>query len=143
LAKFIFSLGDSCFETIKAEAEARGINVQQLIRAVIIPGWIRQNQRQGLSPRHSSSGENSPISKSPVGRLPSNGGTMRSRRNNGESAIEPLPTMIRARRSLRPSKAEKGSRGLHPHRWIEKDASRIFTNLSSKNLKAEEATNSF
>src|SRR3989442_13006759 len=138
MAKFIFSLGDSCFEAIKAEAEARGINVQQLIRAVIIPDWIRQSQRQGLSPRHSSSGENSPISKSPVGRLPSIGGNMRSRRSNGESAIEPLPTMIRARRSLRPVQNREGEQKVAPQPMdLEGWRSNLYER-SSKDLKAEQ-----
>jgi len=48
-------------EAIKAEAEARGINVQELIRAVIIPDWIRQNQRQGLPSKSPSSCGNSPM----------------------------------------------------------------------------------
>jgi hypothetical protein len=142
LAKFIFSLGDRCFETIKAEAEARGIKVQQLIRAVIIPDWIRQNQRQGPSPRHSDSGENSPISHSPVGRLPSNASNMQSRRGNGESALEPSPTITRARKCLQPVKGPDASRRLIRNRAIGKDTSRILTNLSSKNLNGEKATSS-
>jgi len=142
LAKFIFSLGDSCFETIKAEAEARGIKVQQLIRAIIIPDWIRQNQRQDLSPRHSSSGENSPISQSPVGRLPSNASNMRPRRSNGALALEAPPTTTRARKSLRPVQGRDASRGSIRNPAIGKDTSRLLTNLSSKNLNGEKATNS-
>ncbi len=91
--KFIFSLGDRCLETLKAEAEARGIKIRQLIRAIIIPDSIRQNLGQGLPPSSPSSGGNSPISQSPVGRLPPNANNVRSRRSTGESALQSSPTI--------------------------------------------------
>ena len=37
MAKFIFSLGDENFRLLAAEAKVRGITIQELIRAVIIP----------------------------------------------------------------------------------------------------------
>jgi hypothetical protein len=42
MAKFMLSLRDENFQLISTEAEDRGISVQELIRAVIIPDWIRQ-----------------------------------------------------------------------------------------------------
>ncbi len=43
MAKFIFSLGDSNFRVLVAEAKARDITIQELIRAVIIPDWMKLN----------------------------------------------------------------------------------------------------
>lgn len=41
MAKFIFSLGDANFRVLVAEAKTRDITIQELIRAVIIPDWMR------------------------------------------------------------------------------------------------------
>ena len=41
MAKFIFSLGDGNFRLLAAEARARDITIQELIRAVIIPDWMK------------------------------------------------------------------------------------------------------
>ncbi len=43
MAKFIFSLGDENYRTLAAEAKTRDITIQELIRAVIIPDWMRHN----------------------------------------------------------------------------------------------------
>jgi len=43
LAKFMLSLRDESFELLQTEAEDRGISVQELIRAVIIPDWVKIN----------------------------------------------------------------------------------------------------
>jgi hypothetical protein len=43
LAKFMLSLRDENFKLLNAEAEDRGITVQELIRAVIIPDWVKIN----------------------------------------------------------------------------------------------------
>ncbi len=43
MAKFIFSLGEENFKMLAAEAKARDITIQELIRAVIIPDWMRHN----------------------------------------------------------------------------------------------------
>jgi hypothetical protein len=43
LAKFIMSIGDEAFKLLGLEAKNRDVTVQQLIRAVIVPDWIRQN----------------------------------------------------------------------------------------------------
>jgi hypothetical protein len=43
LAKFMLSLRDENFKLLTNEAEDRGITVQELIRAVIIPDWVKIN----------------------------------------------------------------------------------------------------
>jgi len=43
LAKFMLSLRDENFKLLTNEAEDRGITVQELIRAVIIPDWVKLN----------------------------------------------------------------------------------------------------
>ncbi len=42
MAKFMLSLRDENFQLLITEAKDRGITVQELIRAVIIPDWVRQ-----------------------------------------------------------------------------------------------------
>jgi hypothetical protein len=41
LAKFMLSLRDENFKLLTNEAQERGITVQELIRAVIIPDWVK------------------------------------------------------------------------------------------------------
>jgi hypothetical protein len=43
LAKFILSVGDGTFKILESEAERRDVTVQQLLRAVIVPEWVREN----------------------------------------------------------------------------------------------------
>ena len=43
MAKFIFSVGDGNFRLLATEAKARDITIQELIRAVIIPDWMKLN----------------------------------------------------------------------------------------------------
>jgi len=43
MAKFILSVGDGTFEIIASEAKKRDVTVQQLLRAVIVPEWVREN----------------------------------------------------------------------------------------------------
>jgi hypothetical protein len=43
LAKFMLSLRDENFKLLMTEASDRGITVQELIRAVIIPDWVKVN----------------------------------------------------------------------------------------------------
>ena len=43
MAKFMLSLRDENFKLLTNEAEDRGITVQELIRAVIIPDWVKIN----------------------------------------------------------------------------------------------------
>ncbi len=54
IAKFMLSVHEESFKTIAAEANDRGISVQELLRAVVVPDWVRHNidpsaQRQSLS----------------------------------------------------------------------------------------------
>ena len=41
MAKFMLSLRDENFKLLMTEATDRGITVQELIRAVIIPDWVK------------------------------------------------------------------------------------------------------
>ncbi len=43
MAKFMLSLRDENFNLLMDEAGDRGISVQELIRAVIIPDWVKVN----------------------------------------------------------------------------------------------------
>jgi hypothetical protein len=43
LAKFILSVGDGTFKILESEAKRRDVTVQQLLRAVIVPEWVREN----------------------------------------------------------------------------------------------------
>jgi len=43
MAKFIMSIGDTAYETLANEARNRDVTVQQLLRAVVVPDWIKQN----------------------------------------------------------------------------------------------------
>ena len=43
MAKFIMSIGDESFKHLEFEAKNRDVTVQQLLRAVIVPDWIKQN----------------------------------------------------------------------------------------------------
>ena len=43
MAKFIMSVGDETLQVLTTEAEKRNLRVQQLIRAVIVPEWVRAN----------------------------------------------------------------------------------------------------
>ena len=46
IAKFMLSVRDGSFQRISSEASGRGISVQELLRAVILPEWIRENVKQ-------------------------------------------------------------------------------------------------
>lgn len=43
MAKFMISVGDSIFKIIESEAKKRHVTVQELMRAVIVPEWVREN----------------------------------------------------------------------------------------------------
>ncbi len=43
MAKFILSVGDDTFEILASQAKRRDVTVQQLLRAVIVPEWVREN----------------------------------------------------------------------------------------------------
>jgi hypothetical protein len=44
MAKFIMSIGDNAYDILSNEAKNRDVTVQQLLRAVVVPDWIRQNE---------------------------------------------------------------------------------------------------
>lgn len=49
MAKFIMSIGDEAFKLLSSEADNRDVTIQQLLRAVVVPEWIRENlSQQGL-----------------------------------------------------------------------------------------------
>lgn len=41
MAKLMVSIGDENFRLLSLEARERGITMQELIRAVIVPDWVR------------------------------------------------------------------------------------------------------
>jgi hypothetical protein len=43
MAKFILSVGDGTFKILASEAKRRDVTIQQLLRAVIVPEWVREN----------------------------------------------------------------------------------------------------
>ena len=51
MAKFIMSVGEETLRVLTTEAERRNLRVQQLIRAVIVPEWVRDNlMMNGIQP---------------------------------------------------------------------------------------------
>ena len=77
MAKFILSVGDGTFEILASEAKRRDVTVQQLLRAVIVPEWVRENvegnppsialeklMRQSIYP-----GQRDPMLQAPMSRL--------------------------------------------------------------------------
>lgn len=41
MGKLMVSIGDENFRLLSLEAKVRGISIQELIRAVIVPDWVR------------------------------------------------------------------------------------------------------
>jgi len=79
LAKFIMSIGDTAYDILLHEAKNRDVTVQQLLRAVVVPDWIKENA-DGQSPGGNNSNllrpsvyagdlRNSRLLVSPVARL--------------------------------------------------------------------------
>jgi len=59
MAKFMLSLRDENFQLLTLEAQNRGISVQELIRAVIIPDWVKQAspiKSSGFAPNNGNGG---------------------------------------------------------------------------------------
>jgi hypothetical protein len=54
MAKFIMSIGDNAYEILSNEAKNRDVTVQQLLRAVVVPDWIRENSNGRLSVENGS-----------------------------------------------------------------------------------------
>ena len=55
MAKFIFSLGDANYQMLKSEAKSRDITIQELLRAVIIPDWMKTSMETRTLGTHSTS----------------------------------------------------------------------------------------
>lgn len=80
MAKFIMSIGDEAFKHLEFEAKNRDVTIQQLLRAVIVPDWIKLNMDghastpssaarpsiYGIEPRHNNGNG---MVLSPVNRL--------------------------------------------------------------------------
>ena len=43
MVKFIMSIGNEAFGILAEEARHRDVTVQQLLRAVVVPDWIKEN----------------------------------------------------------------------------------------------------
>ena len=56
MAKFMLSLRDENFQLLITEAQERGISIQELIRAVIIPDWVKQGAALKVSTTRPVSG---------------------------------------------------------------------------------------
>jgi len=50
MAKLMVSIGDENFRLLALEARERGITLQELIRAVIVPDWVRFSNLQRVQP---------------------------------------------------------------------------------------------
>ena len=53
MAKLMIAIGDENFRLLSLEARVRGITVQELLRAVIVPDWVRISNIPRI-PRESS-----------------------------------------------------------------------------------------
>ncbi len=78
--KVMVAFGKQTFDLINGEAKERGVTVQELLRAVIIPDWVKQN----VSVRRSSTSRSSNGNGISQARLPING-----------SSFQPTVTRIR------------------------------------------------
>jgi hypothetical protein len=47
----MLSLRDESFRIILSEAEERGVSVQELLRAVIVPEWVKENMSPSTVPQ--------------------------------------------------------------------------------------------
>ena len=57
MAKLMVSIGEENFRLLSLEARERGITLQELLRAVIVPDWVRSSnmsriQRESKSLQH-------------------------------------------------------------------------------------------
>ena len=49
--KFMLSMKEKPFAAISSEAKNRGVTVQELLRAVIVPEWARENLQPSTIPQ--------------------------------------------------------------------------------------------
>lgn len=50
MVKLMLSIRNESFQRISSEAMERGVTVQELLRAVIVPEWVRENKKPALGP---------------------------------------------------------------------------------------------
>ena len=50
MARFMVAIGDENFQLLSLEARDRGITIQELIRAVIVPDWFSNNNASKARP---------------------------------------------------------------------------------------------
>ena len=43
MAKFIMTMGEKTLQLLAAEAEKRNVSVQEFLRAVVVPEWVRSS----------------------------------------------------------------------------------------------------
>ena len=55
-ATFMLSISDECFAMLANEARDRGVNIQMLLRAVIIPEWTRLDPDSKVSTVNNTTG---------------------------------------------------------------------------------------
>ena len=58
MAKFMLSLRDESFKLLISEAQDRGISIQELIRAVVIPDWVKQNVEVSMTKHPATASSN-------------------------------------------------------------------------------------
>lgn len=51
MPKFMLSMREKSFAVISSEAKNRGVTVQELLRAVIVPEWAKENLRPSIIPQ--------------------------------------------------------------------------------------------
>jgi len=49
LKKFMQSLDDRFYEELRKIAESRGISIQELIRAIVVPEWLESFRKRSPS----------------------------------------------------------------------------------------------
>ncbi|HEX4920385.1 MAG TPA: hypothetical protein VFV92_06550 [Candidatus Bathyarchaeia archaeon] len=49
MAKFIMTMGDKTLRLLAEEAQKRNVRVQELLRAVIVPEWVRSHLDAGVT----------------------------------------------------------------------------------------------
>ena len=62
MSKLMVSISESNFRLLSLEARDRGITIQELIRAVIVPDWVRFSNLQRMHR------ENTPLAPIPMAR---------------------------------------------------------------------------
>ena len=64
--KVMVAFGEQTFTLLTDEAKARGISIQELLRAVVIPDWFKQKYEPVPVPRHNPIQDRRPSEVEPV-----------------------------------------------------------------------------